>query len=343
MARLLGCDPADIVFTSGGTESDNMALRGALLAGASKGRRRILTAATEHGAVRETAALLEQEHAGAGVVVDWIPVLASGEIDLEAFDRMLAANADSIALVSLMWVNNETGVIQPIDAIASRCHAAGVPLHTDAVQWAGKMPTNLAETPIDLLSLAAHKFRGPKGVGCLAIRPGTRVARQMTGGGQERGRRGGTENTPGICGMAAAAELALAFLAEGGPERQKARRLEFESRLQASLPGIIIHGSAAERTWSTSNIAFPGLETEPILLMLSERGLCAAGGAACSSGSLEPSPVLLAMGMPRSIASSSVRFSIGFGTDDAELERAAELIVDVVGFLGGISPGAASS
>ncbi len=328
VAALLHCDVADLVFTSGGTESANLALRGAVEARPDRGV--LVTGALEHSAVRETAEALRRR----GTEVVRLPAGAEGLVDLEALDRVLAERAAEIALVSVMWVNNETGVIQPVQEIGRRCREHGVPFHTDATQRVGKLPVDLGAAPIDLLGFSAHKFHGPAGAGALFVRRGVRIVPQIAGGPQERERRGGTENVPAIAGLGAAADLAREWLASGGPERQEVLRDAFEDRLVAAWDGAAVNGAGAPRSWDTTNVAFPGLEAEAILLALSERGVCASAGAACASGSIEPSPVLLAMGLPMERAAGSVRFGIGRSTTAAELDRATRIATDVLGRLG---------
>ncbi|HMN96682.1 MAG TPA: MFS transporter [Phycisphaerales bacterium] len=329
IARLLGCAEREVVFTSGGTEAANLAMIGTLAgASAARSRRRVIaTSRAEHSAVREHALALAERGLAE---VEWLPHMPSGVIDLEGLDDLLRRRADDLALVSLMWANNETGTIQPIAEIAARCRAAGVRSHTDAVQWVGRMPCDLAAVPVDLLSFSAHKFHGPKGVGGLFVRRGVRLGGQVIGGPQERDRRGGTENVPGILGMAAAADAAVAWLGTDGRSRQESLRDRFERRIVDAIPDAVINGAASPRLWSTSNIGFPRLEAEAILLLLSERRLCASAGAACSSGSLEPSPVLLALGVPPEVAHGSVRCSLSRATTDAEIDAAVPLIVEAV-------------
>ena len=332
VARLIGASEREIIFTSGGTESANLAIVGSLeLAVARDPRRRVVvTSRLEHSAVRELAERLAES--GRAEVV-WLEHDPMGIVDLGAFDRLLESRAAEIALVSLMWANNETGVVQPIVEVGLRCRERGVRLHCDATQWVGRMPTDVDELPVDLLTFSGHKFHGPKGIGVLWIRRGVRVARQMVGGPQEHERRGGTENVPGIVGMGAAAELARAWLA--GPQREHLAecRNRLEQGILAAVPDAVINGADAPRLWNTSNIGFPRLEAEAILLVLSERGLCASAGAACSSGSLDPSPVLLAMGIAPEVAHGSVRFSLSRETTDEEIEQAIDVVVAAVGRL----------
>lgn len=322
VARLLGAQPREVTFTSGGTESASLAIAGTLDALA--GPRTVISMRTEHSAVREACEALA---ARGRARVAWVPPAAGGVIDLGALDAALDAHAGDVALVSVMWANNETGAVQPVDAVGERCRARGVRFHCDATQWVGRMPTALAGGAIDLVTVSAHKFHGPKGVGALWVRGGVRVAPQVVGGPQERDRRGGTENVPGIVGMGVAAEEAAAWLAdEGGRERGRALRDRLEAGVLARVPDAVVNGAGVERLWNTTNIGFPGLEAEALLLLLSERGVAASAGAACSSGSLDPSPVLLAMGVPERVAHGSVRFSVSRLTTGDEVERAVEAV-----------------
>jgi cysteine desulfurase len=322
VARLLGARPGEVVFTGGGTESASLAIAGTL--DALGGPRTIVSMRTEHSAVREACEALE---ARGRARVAWVPPDEGGVIDLAALEAALDAHGGDVALVSVMGANNETGVLQPLQAIGERCRARGVRFHCDATQWVGRMPTALAGMPVDLVTASAHKFHGPKGVGALWVRSGVRVAPQVVGGPQERDRRGGTENVPGIVGMGAAAEAALAWLSDPAHrEAGAARRDRLERAILAAVPDAVVNGAGAARLWNTTNIGFPGLEAEAILLLLSERGVMASAGAACSSGSLDPSPVLLAMGVPPRVAHGSIRLSISRLTTDDEVAHAAEAI-----------------
>jgi cysteine desulfurase len=326
VARLLGAQPREVVFTGGGTESASLAIAGTLDAVA--GPRTLVTMRTEHSAVREACEALE---ARGRARVAWVPAGADGVVDLAALDAALDAHAGDVALVSVMWANNETGVLQPVHSIGERCRARGVRFHCDATQWIGRMPTDVANLPIDLVTASAHKFHGPKGVGVLWVRGGVRVLPQVIGGPQERDRRGGTENVAGIVGTGVAADAAVAWLADpAGCERGAAMRDDFERAVLAAVPDAVVNGGSVQRLWNTTNIGFPGLEAEALLLLLSERGVAASAGAACSSGSLDPSPVLLAMGVPPRIAHGSVRFSIARTTTEEELRIAAEEVAACV-------------
>lgn len=320
VASLIGCRPRDVVLTSGGTESVMLAVRGSLAAQPT--RTHIVTSPLEHSALRETAKVLEKE----GVTVHWLTHEANGLVDLDRLETLLQQYGDDIALVSQMWVNNETGVIQPINAIGAMCREFGVRFHTDAVQAVGKIDVDCAALNVDLLSLSGHKLHGPKGTGGLYIARGVALEPQSLGGSQEQNRRGGTENVPGIVGLGIAAEHAKAWLATDGPTVSASLREGFEADVQRRLPSVVVNAGGAPRVWNTSSLGFEGLEAEGLLMILSERDVCASGGAACASGSLEPSPVLLAMDIPESIAHGSLRFSLSRFTSKQELDVAIDVI-----------------
>ncbi|MCZ6612897.1 MAG: aminotransferase class V-fold PLP-dependent enzyme [Planctomycetota bacterium] len=324
---LIGCRDRELVFTSGGTEAANLAIGGSL---AAQSQRNVLvTSRLEHSTVREPAETLERR----GTDVVWLANDGNGIIDLDKLRRLLAHRAEEIALVSIMWANNETGIIQPIEEVGRLCREHGVRFHTDATQWVGKMPTDVSSMPVDMLSFSAHKFHGPKGIGALYVRSGVRIEPQLIGGPQERERRGGTENVPGIIGLGVAARLAKRWLAGDDRRRLATLRNSFEQRILGAVDEATVIGGGAPRLWSTSNIAFAKLEAEAILLMLSERGVCASAGAACSSGSMEPSTVLLAMGLGDQLVAGSIRFSLSRDTTAEEIDRAIEVIVPVIGTL----------
>lgn len=323
VCRLIGCRDRELVFTSGGTEAANMAVRGSLAA--LPQRPVLVTSRLEHHCVHEVAEAVEQR----GSEVVWLPNDRRGLVDCGALEELLTARAGEIALVSIMWANNETGVIQPIEAIGRMCREQGVRFHSDATQYVGKMPVDVASLPIDLLGFSAHKFHGPKGIGALYVREGVRIAPQMIGGPQERERRGGTENVAGIIGLGTTAKLASVWLATNERERLRELRDSFERRLREALD-VSINGTEAPRLWNTSNIGFAKLEAEAILLMLSERGVCASAGAACSSGSLEASSVIAAMGVSPELAQGSVRFSISRDTAEKEIDQAVGIIGEVI-------------
>ena len=329
LAKLIGAKPREIIFTSGATESVNMALSGAMRAidrSVPSAPTGIVTTPLEHEAVREAARLATGEYESGRVRL--LPVGDDGVVDAEALAAMLDG---SVAVVSVQWANNETGMVQPVKRLAEICKAKGVLFHSDATQWVGKMPTDVSAAGIDLLSLSAHKFHGPKGVGALYVRRGVRL-RPLLGGSQEMERRGGTENTSGIAGMGAAAEEAIQWLSNPAEMvRLGAMRDRLEAGILGRVPGARVNAPAdgnklEKRLWNTTNVGFPRLEAEALLMMLSERGVAASGGAACSSGSLEPSPILAAMGVPPEYAHGSVRFSLSRDTTDAEIDEAIEIV-----------------
>ena len=329
VARLVGCQDREVVFTSGGTEGASLAIRGTIehFAATDAARRVLVTTKFEHSAVRELAQQCEKR----GTEVVWLPGShdAPGTPDLDALETLFKARAAEIALVSLMWANNETGAIADIGRAGALCREHGVRFHTDATQWVGKMPTDFAALQVDLASYAAHKLHGPKGVGALYVRRNVRVTPQTYGGPQERERRGGTENVAAIAGFGVAADLARAWLAGDGIARGAALRDRFE-RTVAKAAGGAIHSQHEPRLWNTTNIGFAKLEAEAILLLLSERGVFASAGAACSSGSLDPSPVLLAMGIAPELAHGSIRFSLSRETTAADCDEAARRVIAAI-------------
>lgn len=322
VAALIGADPGEIVFTAGGTEADNLALRGAMEA-AREPRRRLVVGAVEHEAVINTAAALERR----GWPVSTVPVTADGLVTPEALDERLG---DEVALVSVMLANNETGVVQPVRELAARAHARGALFHTDAVQAIAKMPVDVRALGVDLLSLTAHKFGGPKGAGALWIRRGVALSSPVAGGRQERNRRPGTENVPAIVGLGVAARLA-----RDGPaaESVRARRDRLEAAI-LSIPGTTINGAGAERVPNTTNASFDGIDAESLVIALDLEGIAVSAGSACSSGTLEPSHVLRAMGLPASRTRGAVRFSLGPATTDEEIDRVVAVLPRVVRRLG---------
>ena len=328
VARLLGAGPEEIVFTSCGTESDNAAVIGVLRANPDK--RHIITTKVEHPAIRSLCQYLAKER----YEVTEVPVNRHGELDVGLL-------ADSVrpdtALITVMWANNETGVIFPVDAIAEIARANGVVFHTDAVQAVGKLPINVAESAIDLLSLSGHKLHAPKGVGALYVRRGTKLAPLLVGGHQEHGRRGGTENTASIVGLGKAAELAAAHLDDQN-SRVKRMRDTLEKRILQETPDCFVNGHPEHRLPNTSNISFEYVEGEAILLMLDELGICASSGSACTSGSLEPSHVMRAMGVPFTAAHGSIRFSLSIYNTDEEIGFIAEHVPRIIKRLREISP-----
>lgn len=340
LADLIGAKPRDLIFTSGGTESINLAVRGLLAARPASTPPVIVTSRVEHAAVRDLAQELEQTRT---CEVRWAPVDRRGVIDLSAFDQLISG----AALAIVQWANNETGVIQPIREIAATCERARARFICDGTQWIGKMPATVnpaalraadtAECPCDALVFSPHKFHGPKGVGLLWLRPGVRLRPQLIGT-QEMDRRGGTENVPGILAAGAAAREAAAWLARPDERlRLAALRDRFEQRVTAAIPTAVVNGAGSphERLWNTTNIGFPPLEAEALVLFLSERGVAVSAGAACSSGSLEPSPVLLAMGVPEPVAHGSLRFSLSRDTTAEELDQAVDIVTAAVAAMAG--------
>ena len=327
IARLIGCGEAEVMFTGGGTESVNTAVRGLLAA--RQPRRKVVTSTVEHSAGRELCAQLEKE----GTEIISIEVDEGGTPDL---DQLRGALADDVALVSMMWANNETGVLFPVAEIAALCREKGVPFHCDGTQVVGKVPVDVSGVGVDAMSFAAHKFHGPKGAAGLFLRRGLRHRPLLIGGPQERGRRGGTENVPGIVGMGRAAELALDAIPHAGREARLRDRLE--CGILDAIPDTRVNGRTDQRLPNTTNIGFYQLEAEAILLLLSEQGVCASAGAACSSGSLEPSPVLRAMKIDDRYAHGAVRFSLSRYTTEAEVDRALEVLPKVIQRLRAVLP-----
>ena len=322
VAALLGAGPQEVVFTSGGTESDNMAVRGVAEAQIPANRRHLVASAIEHEAVLHTFKALAKR----GWTTTLLPVDKSGVMQPAVLHEAITPQT---ALVSVMHANNEIGTIQPIAELAAIAHAHGAVFHTDAVQSAGKLPIDVNVLGVDLLSLSAHKFNGPKGVGALWVRRGSRLVATMTGGRQERNRRAGTENVAGIVGLGAAARLALAKLEDDGP-RLAALRDRLESRILDTVPGTAVNGNPAHRVPNTTNISFRGVEAESLLIALDLEGIAVSTGSACSSGTLEPSHVLRAMGLSPHRTQSSIRFSFGLGNTDDEVDRVLAILPRVV-------------
>jgi len=329
VAQLINAgQPDEIIFTSCGTESDNAAIFGVLDAQPSKNH--VIMSAVEHPAIYNLTDALQRR----GARVTHLSVNREGIVDVE---QLRAAITDKTALVSVMWANNETGVLSPIEEICRIAHERGVIVHTDAVQAVGKIPVDVQAVPVDLLSLSGHKFHAPKGVGALYVKRGTRLRPFFVGGHQEHGRRAGTENVPSIVGLGAAAELARAFL-QDEITRVRALRDRFEREILARVPHTRVNGHPVLRTPNTSSISFAYVEGEAILLSLSDAGICASSGSACTSGSLEPSHVLIAMGLSHAEAHGTVRFSFSRYTTDAEIDYMLEHIPPVIARLRAISP-----
>jgi len=331
LAALLGCAPSEIFFTSGGTESNNAVIHSALaysaIAAAKAGQfephgKHIVTSAVEHSAVLRPCQDLEKH----GCAVTFLGVDRDGNLDLGELE---AAIRPETALVSMMWANNETGVLFPVQKIAEICRRKGVLFHTDAVQAVGKIPIRLRETAINFLSLSAHKFHGPKGVGALYVNGRTRFGPLIAGGGQENGRRGGTENVAGIVGLGKAAELALKYLAEGKGSVHSMRD-RFEKAILESVSGASVNGTGALRIPNTSSLSFEGIESSNALLLLDRHGICCSAGSACRTGSQEASHVLRAMNPNGDGARRSLRFSFGRFNSEAEIDRAIEIVPKVI-------------
>lgn len=317
VARLVGASPREIVFTSGGTEGDQTALFAA--AHARRPRRRILTTAVEHPAVHAPLERLASE----GFEVVRVGVEPSGALRI---DELLARIDDDCALVSVMWANNETGVLHDVRTIGAACRKAGVLFHVDGVQAVGRMPVRLRELEIDYLTVSGHKLHGPKGVGALYVRRGAPLEALIVGGSQEAERRAGTENVPGIVGLGAAAELAERWLQAGGATQLAALRDRLEHGLCERIPRVRVSGAGLARSPGTCNLILGDVSGEALVMLLSEEGLCASSGSACSSGKQAPSHVLLAMGLSPAEASSSLRLSLSRFTTAADVERALELV-----------------
>ena len=321
VARLIAAEPGDIVFTASGTEADNLALRGVVDA-AGPSRPRVIVTAVEHEAVINTAQAMGRR----GTPVTILPVDAAGVVQPSALEDALGSD---VAVVSVLLANNETGVIQPIEALARQARARRVVFHTDAVQAVGKIAVDVAALGVDLLSLSAHKFGGPKGAGALWVRRGTPMAGVITGGRQERNRRAGTENVPAIVGLGAAARLAKARLTEESA-RQTRLRDTLEVGILGVVPGTAVNGAGAPRVPNTTNIAFEKVEAESLLIALDLEGIAVSTGAACSSGTLEPSHVLRAMGLPQGRVQSSIRFSVGTTTTEQDIDRVLSVLPALV-------------
>ncbi len=321
VARLIAAEPGDIVFTAGGTEADNLAIRGVVDA-AGPSRTRVVVTAVEHEAVSNTARALARR----GTPVTVLPVDAEGVVRPSVFEVALGSDA---AVASVLLANNETGVIQPIEELARQARARRVVFHTDAVQAVGKIPVDVAALGVDLLSLSAHKFGGPKGAGALWVRRGTPMAGVITGGRQERNRRAGTENVPAIVGLGTAARLARAKLAEESI-RQTQMRDHLEAGILATVPGTAVNGGGARRVPNTTNIAFERVGAESLLIALDLEGIAVSTGSACSSGTLEPSHVLRAMGLPPGRVQSSIRFSVGATTTADDIARVLAVLPALV-------------
>ncbi|HYG24719.1 MAG TPA: cysteine desulfurase NifS [Verrucomicrobiae bacterium] len=325
VAALINAEPREIVFTSCGTESNNSAIHSALVTHPS--RRHILTTAVEHSANIKFCAALKKQ----GYDITLFPVEPDGSLDIHLFEKAIRSDT---AVVSVMWANNETGVLFPIEELAAICRSKGVTFHTDAVQVPGKLKIDVQDLGVDMLSLSAHKLNAPKGVGLLYLRHKLKYAPFVTGGGQEQGRRGGTENVPYIAGFGRAAELAMAHLKDENT-RVRAMRDRLESEMLKHVSGTVRNGSKQNRLPNTANLSFSGIEAEQLLLALDQLGICVSSGSACTSGSLDPSHVLMAMGCTAARARASIRFSFGIYNNDAELDYLIKHLPGVIARLRG--------
>ena len=330
VAACIGAQPDEIYFTSGGTESDNWAITQLAQAGAAKGKKHIISTAFEHHAVLHTLKRLEKE----GFEVTLLDVHQDGIVRV---DELKAAIRPDTCLVTVMYANNEIGTIQPIAEIGAVCREQGIPFHTDAVQAVGHLPISVAKENIDLMSMSAHKFHGPKGIGALYCRRGIRLTNFIEGGAQERNRRGGTENLPAICGMAAALEDACT----GMEERSKtvsAMRDRIIDEVVQNIPYVRVNGDREKRLPGNVNICFEGIEGESLLLRLDLEGICASSGSACTSGSLDPSHVLLAIGLPKEIAHGSLRLTLDEENTEEDVQHLLEVLPGIVSGLREMSP-----
>jgi cysteine desulfurase len=328
VAGLLGALPDEIIFTSCGSESDNTAIMSALHT--QEGKNHIVTSRVEHPAVKVLGGHLAKQ----GYRVTEIPVDREGRLDMDRYKESLTQDT---AIVSLMWANNETGVIFPVEEAAQMAKSRGILFHTDAVQAVGKIPIDLKNSAIDMLSISGHKLHAPKGVGVLYVRKGTKYAPFLVGGHQERGRRGGTENTASIIALGKACELAGKHM-EDENTRVKALRDKLEQNILEKVSRCRVNGGGAERLPNTSNISFESIEGEAILLLMDEFGICASSGSACTSGSLQPSHVLRAMGVPFTMAHGSIRFSLSIYNTEEEVDFVVEKVPSIIEKLRELSP-----
>jgi cysteine desulfurase len=328
IAAVLGCRPTELIFTGCGSESDNLAIKGAAQANQKKGNH-IITSAIEHHAVLHTCQYLEKF----GYEITYLPVDHDGQVDPAAVEQAIT---DKTVLVSIMYANNEVGTIQPISEIGQMCRARRIPFHTDAVQAGGALDLNVNRLGVDMLSLSAHKFYGPKGVGILYIRQGTRILPQMQGGSQERNRRAGTENVPGIVGAGEALRLAYAEL-ETTNARLRALRDQLIERL-LTIPGAHLTGHPTERLPNNASFCFERIEGESVLIELDIRGIAASSGSACTSASLDPSHVLLAMGIPTELAHGSLRLTLGKENTQEDVDAIAQALPGIIEKQRALSP-----
>jgi len=328
VAALINAEPREIIFTSCGTESNNSAIHNALVTQPEK--RHVLTTAVEHSANIKFCDLLQKR----GYAVTFLPVAPDGGLDLQVVEKSIRPDT---AIVSVMWANNETGVLFPVREVAAICRRKGVLCHTDAVQTPGKVKIDVRELDVDFLSLSAHKLHAPKGIGLLYAKRRVKYQPYVVGGGQERGRRGGTENVAGIVAFGRAAELAMASLSDENT-RVRGLRDRLEDGILGAIPGTSRNGAREPRLPNTSNLAFEGVEAEGILMLLDQAGICASSGSACTTGSLDPSHVLTAMGCSAARARSSIRFSLGIYNTEEEVDYVLKHLPGIIAKLHANSP-----
>ena len=328
VADLVGATPDEIIFTSCGTESDNTAIKAAIES--NPGKKHIVTTRVEHPAVKNLGEYLSKR----GYRVTFLPVDRQGRLGLEYLQKSLS---DDTAIISIMWANNETGVVFPVGEISEMARDRGIVFHSDAVQAVGKIPVDVREVPVDMLSLSGHKIHGPKGIGALYVRKGTKFSPLLMGGHQEGGRRGGTENVASIVGLGKACELAVEHL-KGQNEHVKYLRDKLERQILKEIPNALVNGDRDNRLPNTTNISFEYVEGEAILLMMNEFGISASSGSACTSGSLEPSHVLRAMGVPFTAAHGSIRFSLSVYNTEEEIDFIIEKLPPIIERLRSLSP-----
>ena len=328
VAALIQADPREVIFTSCGTESNNSAIHSALVT--QPGKRHVLTTAVEHSANIKFCEYLEKR----GYEVTFLPVEPDGSLDLHLLEKSIRPDT---AIVSVMWANNETGVIFPVEEIAAICRSKGVLCHTDAVQTPGKLKTDVTELGVDFLSLSAHKLNAPKGIGMLYVKRRTKYQPYVIGGGQEQGRRGGTENVANMVAFGRAAELAMTGAADENT-RVRALRDRLEKTILSTIPDTLRNGNKDARLPNTSNLAFDFIEAEAILLLLDQVGICASSGSACTTGSLDPSHVLTAMGLSPTRARGSIRFSLGVYNTGEEVDYLLEHLPPIIAKLRAVSP-----
>lgn len=331
VAALINADPSEIVFTSCGTESDNAAIMAAIELNPAK--KHIITSSVEHPAVKNLCSYLQ----GKGYTISFVPVDREGRLDTELLYKTIDEKSDDIAIISIMWANNETGVIFPIAEIAKKAAEKGILFHTDAVQAAGKIPIDVKDSGVDMLSLSGHKIHAPKGIGVLFVRQGIKFVPFLKGGHQEKGRRAGTENTASIIGLGKATELAKSHLSEMDT-RVRGLRDYLETELLAQIPACSVNGEINNRLPNTLSIGFDAVEGESILLLMDQKGICASSGSACTSGSLDPSHVLMAMKVPFESAHGTIRFSLSAYNTQEDIDHIIEAMPPIIKRLRDMSP-----